>query len=73
MPQPDYPVSQIDTHIELFAALKEWGYDYSDDLDLLITEFRRHYIPDLFGISVDDRIIYSAIASLLDQKKLTSS
>lgn len=72
MPQPGYPVSQIDTPVELFAALKEWGYDYTEDLDVLVTEFRRHYLPESFGTKIEDEIVYSAITSLLDQKKLTS-
>lgn len=48
-------------------GLQKFGYDYSDDIDLLIIEFSRHYLADQFGIASDDDI-KEALASLLAQK-----
>lgn len=62
---------EIDTKIELFAALRQWGYDYTDNLDQMIHEFRRHYLSHTFDEAYDERKVYAAINSLIEQKKLT--
>jgi len=69
MPDNTELTGELDTQIELFAALKNWGYDYTDDLEVLVTEFRRHYIPQDFDQPVDMRKIYSAMYSLQEKKK----
>ena len=73
MPRDSLASGQIDTFVELYAALKQWGYDYTDDFDLIVHEFRRHYMPTDFGKSIDREKLYAAIHSLLEQKKLTQS
>lgn len=71
MPRANHSSGELDTKIELFSALKSWGYDYTDDLDLMITEFRRHYMPESFGKNISDQQVYAALYSLLEQKNLT--
>lgn len=71
MPRNNLSSGDIDTKIEFFSSLKEWGYDYTDDLDLIINEFRRHYLPENFGQRIEDQILHAAIYSLFEQKKLT--
>ncbi len=73
MPEMTTLAGQLDTKIELYAALRDWGYDYTDDLELIIREFRRHYMPESFNDPVDDRYLYGALYSLIAQKKLTLS
>ena len=73
LPRDSLASGQIDTFVELYAALKEWGYDYSHDFDLIVQEFRRHYIPHDLGKSLDLKKICAAIHSLHEQKKLTQS
>ena len=69
MPDKTDLSGELDTMIELYAALKAWGYDYTDDIDVMITEFRRHYLPDTFGQRIDDAQIYCAVYSLQNKRK----
>ena len=71
MPKSIHTSGEIDTPIELFSALRTWGYDYTDDLDLMMREFRRHYLSDDFNAPLDERKLYPAVYSLIEQKKLT--
>lgn len=52
--------------VPLAQALGGFGYDYTDDLDLLKLEFSRHYLPHLFGKATDAQI-ENALASLIAQ------
>ena len=70
MPKLGHLSGEVDTPHELFSALKRWGYDYTDDFELMVTEFRRHYLPETFGQSIEDGELYAAINSLIEQKKL---
>lgn len=73
IPQLGASSGQVDTTVELFASLREFGYDYTDDFDLIRREFVRHYLPDLFGQTIDDEILCKAIYSLSFQKNLTKT
>lgn len=72
MPRLSHSSGEVDTPIELFSALKQWGYDYIDDFDLMVLEFSRHYLPEDFGKEIDEQKLYAAINSLIEQKDLTS-
>ncbi len=72
MPRLSHSSGEIDTPVELFSALMQWGYDYTDDFDLMVQEFRRHYLPESFNQQVNEEVLYAAINSLIEQKNLTS-
>ncbi|MBL8640974.1 MAG: N-acetylmuramoyl-L-alanine amidase [Alphaproteobacteria bacterium] len=47
MPDIHYSASfEID---DFYAALKEYGYTYTNDQDILLKEFRRHFLPHLLN------------------------
>lgn len=62
MPDAGHAATMSDD--EFFQKLKEYGYNYSDDKDVLLTEFRRHFLPHLLAnknVSEEDK---SAISFL---------
>lgn len=60
-----------DDHRELVSILKNIGYDYTDNASIIIEEFRRHYMPETFGLDMDYERLRRAALSILNQK-LTS-
>jgi len=48
---------------QFFQALKEYGYTYTDDESVLLTEFRRHFMPHLLGV---DGVTDADCAALFD-------
>lgn len=36
--------------VDFYAMLKAYGYTYTDDKKILLTEFRRHFLPHLLGV-----------------------
>lgn len=65
------PKDDGDLDISLEKAFREFGYDYTLDIDLLKLEFSRHYLFDKFGQATDEDIS-RALASLLKQKTALS-
>jgi len=52
MPELQQSISDSATPMnedEFYNGLKSFGYSYTDDRDILLTEFRRHFLPHLLG------------------------
>lgn len=61
------PKEKTDLEIPIEQAFRQFGYDASVDLDVLKTEFCRHYLYDKYS-TANEHDIRCAIASLLKQK-----
>jgi len=61
------PKDKIDLEIPLDQALRQFGYDPSVGVDILKTEFCRHYLYDKYSTATEDNI-RCALACLLKQK-----
>lgn len=53
--------------VSLADGLKKFGYDYTNDTDILKTEFCRHYLYDRYDQASEEDVT-QALASLLSQK-----
>lgn len=53
----------------IIPALKEYGYSPEVDVDILLREFRRHFLPDTLSDWGADMAVCSALAALVRQKR----
>lgn len=53
----------------IVSALKEYGYDTQIDFEVLLREFRRHFLPDTIKDWGADQVVCSALAAVLRQKR----
>lgn len=53
----------------IVSALKEYGYDTQIDVDILLREFRRHFLPHTLEDWGADVNVCGALASLVRQKR----
>lgn len=53
----------------ILSALKEYGYDPSVDVNILLREFRRHFLPETLDDWGADMPTCSALAALVRQKR----
>ena len=64
MPSVDAIQSAPFSDDEFFKKLKEYGYTYTEDRTVLLSEFRRHFMPHLLvHIDITDKD-KNALASL---------
>lgn len=67
MPKIDATATSDMSDDVFFRMLKEYGYTYSDDRAVLLTEFRRHFLPHLLaeeGVTHADKIAISQLTYL---------
>lgn len=53
----------------ILSALKEYGYNPQTDIDVLLREFRRHFLPATLDDWGADMAVCAALASLIRQKR----
>jgi N-acetyl-anhydromuramyl-L-alanine amidase AmpD len=49
------------SHTDFFEKLQAYGYTYSNDKNVLLTEFRRHFLPHLLNV---EELTYEDVQSL---------
>ncbi len=66
------PQEKVDLQIPIEQAFRQFGYNTAIGLDIIKTEFCRHYLYDKFTTATEENI-RSAIACLLKQKPSASA
>lgn len=59
----------MDQPEQITSALKEYGYSPDVDTDIVLREFRRHFLPDTLDDWGADMKVCSSLAALLRQKR----
>ncbi len=74
MPRPVEEDSRLAEHwmddpSQIVTALKEYGYSSQLDFDVILREFRRHFLPGTLGDWGADMAACTALAALVRQKR----